>query len=803
VRAWTTWPFRRSGLALLVLLVAALPLARGGVDLPARIAALAVSAVALLLVSRRDPVPLALPAAALWGVSGFVAFQLVPLPPWLLGALSPAAASHAEAFLGPLGLYPAWRPLSLDPGATSGALAEALACACVATATAAATVPEGKGRQETILAAVALGGPAAAAGTLFAALAGLTPAVEPRFVFVNPNHLAALLDLTAFVSLGFAVRERGSRRWTWLVAFVGSATVLLLTLSRGGIAAFLLGGAAFAALLARRARLRPGGRRALGWLLVPAAGAVALAAGAFLAEGPLLRALRTVPGVPDEAKLAMWPVAARLAARFPVSGIGRGAFATVYPNVKLDPSPVTSTHVENEWLQAVIDLGFPAGLLALGALAVAWLAAAKRRDLSRPEIGAAAGLFALGAQVTFDFSLDLLGIAIPAFVLLAAISRPTRAALRPRVAGGAALLALGVGGAGLAVEARTDPDRAAAAIAASSPDHAPALARLAVSWHPADYLPHAAAGAALASARRCAEALPWLSRAMLLDATAAEPHRYTADCLARAREKELALREYRLALAFGDAGALGAAAARYPALQDLLRVAPETPEGLRAAGTWLAPVDASEAERAFGRAWDEYGDREALEPLARTALAAADPVRAEQAARALVASAPSRPAGHLLLHRALVALGREDEAWAALEEGAARAPGALEVLEPLAMRAASRRRFAEARRILAGVVPRNAAEAATRRLLEARVLRAQGRLLEAAAELEGAAAALPRSPAPLEDLADLLVALGRHDDAVAALRRAAAISPARSGEYQARIARIEAARAAATAETSR
>ncbi|HSN92607.1 MAG TPA: O-antigen ligase family protein, partial [Anaeromyxobacteraceae bacterium] len=663
--AWTPWPLRRSAFVLLALLVAGLPLARGGVDLPARLAALAIASGALLLAGRREPVALGLPAAALWGVSAFVVLQLVPLPPWLLRALSPAAARHAETFLGPLGLFPAWRPLSLDPGATCGALAKALACACAATA--ATPLAEPRERRELLLAAAALGGTAAAGVTLFAALAGLAPAIEPRFVFVNPNHLAALLVLTAPISLGFAVRGRGPRRFTWLLAFVASAVVLLLTLSRGGIAAFLLGGGAFAALLLRRARIRPGRHRAFAWLLAPAAGAVALAAGAFLAADPLLRALRTVPGVPDEAKLAMWPVAARLAARFPLAGIGRGAFATVFPNVKLDPSPVTFTHVENEWLQAAIDLGLPAALLALAALAAAWLGAVSRRDLSRPEIGAAAGLLALAGQATFDFSLDLLGIAVPAFVLLAAISLRTIATIAPRAAAGAAALALGLGGAGLFAQARTDPDRAAAAIARSAPEDAPALARRAAAWHPADYLPHAAAGAALGSAGRCAEAIPWLSRAMLLAATAAEPHRYAADCLARAGQREMALREYRLALAFGDASALDAAAARYPRLEDLLRVAGETPEGLRAAGGRLARVDLAGAARAYARAWDEYGDREALEPLARTALSAGDAVLAERAARSLAAAEPSLPGSHRLLHRALLALGREDEAWSALE----------------------------------------------------------------------------------------------------------------------------------------
>jgi predicted Zn-dependent protease len=279
---------------------------------------------------------------------------------------------------------------------------------------------------------------------------------------------------------------------------------------------------------------------------------------------------------------------------------------------------------------------------------------------------------------------------------------------------------------------------------------------------------------------------------MLLSPTAAVPHRYVADCLAQAGQRDLALREYRLAHAFGDAGALAAAADRYPTLEDLLGVVPETPEGLRGAGErLLAHGRPSEAVEAYRRAWETYGDRAALEPLARAALGAGDAPGAAEAARTLSELEPHRPAGHLILFRALSSQGHPAEAWAALEAGAALAPGSLELLEPLADRAASEGRYAEARRLLASVVPRNAADAASRLVVEARVLRRQGRLGEAARLLEAAAATGPRSAARQEEYADVLVAMGRYDDAIASLRRAAALPGSEAAVYAEKIRVVE------------
>ena len=50
------------------------------------------------------------------------------------------------------------------------------------------------------------------------------------------------------------------------------------------------------------------------------------------------------------------------------TGIGRGAFASVYPVYKTLEARVTFTHAENEVFQTLIECGWPVGLVVLGAL---------------------------------------------------------------------------------------------------------------------------------------------------------------------------------------------------------------------------------------------------------------------------------------------------------------------------------------------------------------------------------------------------------------------------------------------------
>ena len=96
------------------------------------------------------------------------------------------------------------------------------------------------------------------------------------------------------------------------------------------------------------------------------------------------------------------------------------------------------------------------------------------------------------------------------------------------------------------------------------------------------------------------------------------------------------------------------------------------------------------------------------------------------------------------------------------------------------------------------MVARTPAELATRQVLVAAALSAQGRLGEAIDRARSAAAALPDSPGPLMTVAAYCQQAGRLDDAIAAVERAASLPGQRREDYQPRLDELGQARAAQT-----
>jgi Flp pilus assembly protein TadD len=780
-----------AGGLLLALLAVALPLARGGVDLWVEVAGAALALVAFALATADEP-RLPWPMLLLLGVLGVSVLQLVPVPA-ALHAISPGARRIFDVSLAPLGLYPAARPFSLDPAASARELAKAIAC--TAAFGAAWTHADGRRRRERLLLGLAGSGMAVATVVLGAALLGMGPLLVPHFPFFNPNHLAGFLNLTAFVALGLALRSHGQARALWLMGFAAAGAVSFLSLSRGGIAAFLLGAAIYVALHVRARRSELSGPSPLGHGLLAGGLAAALGIAAYLALQPILGELRTLRSAPEDAKLQLFRPALEVIRDFPLTGVGRGAFGAVFTAYQSESASVTFMHVENEVIQALADLGIPAGVLLVGTFVLVWLAAARRRDLPSVEMGLLAGTGALAAQNAVDFSLGLLGAALPFAIAMGLLARGQRPVVlrRPVLLGGLGLALAAVAGAALVARAHggeADPARVARAGDAVATAEA---ARGAARWHPADWVPHATAGARLAGEGRCAEALPWLLRAMSLDPSAPQPHLSTARCLA-GRNDPAAKREYRLAITFGSP-ALAEAAARYASIEDLLDVAPETPDGLLALGDVLAAGRPRDAEVAYRRVLEDFADDRALLPLARSRAALGDPEGALELARRHSATRPADPAGWSIAASALLQLGREDEARGEIERGLAAIPGSPALVTFLAERAMAARRFSEAHRLADEIAPRTPGEIAGKHLLVARALAGQGRLSEALDRARSAAAAVPDSPGLLAVVADYATQAGRFDDAVAALRQAAALPGVPPGTYDQRIAGLEAAKA--------
>jgi O-antigen ligase/Flp pilus assembly protein TadD len=777
---------------VVALLVLALPQLRGAVDLWVEVIAATLALFALFLATTRSG-ELPRPALPLLVVLVVIAAQLLPLPV-VAHRLSPGAQALFQTSLAPIGLYPAARPLSIDPAATARELAKALALLSVFCS--AWSFSSGRRRRERLLVSLAASGVAVAVVVLGAALVGLNTLLAPTYPFVNPNHLAGFLNLSAFVALGLALRSHGQARAVWLLGFVTAGAVTLLSLSRGGIGAFLLGAAVFVALWVRARRVEQDGASTARHVLLAGGLAAAFGIAAYLAVDPVLTRMATLREAPSDIKVQLVRPALQVVRDFPLVGVGRGAFSVAFTAYQSESSSVTFTHVENEWIQAVADLGIPAGLLLLATFLWLWIAAAARADLSSAEIGLLGGTAALAAQNTFDFSLEVLGVAIPFAAAMGLVARGQRAFAPPRWALRAGVaVALAVAASAFAVAHEHGADRDLRRVTtAGSPDATAAAARAALRWHPADWLLHADPGVRLGAARRCGEAVPWLLRAMILDPTAPEPHLATARCLA-GRNDAAAKREYRLAIAYGT-NAYAEALQRYPAVRDLLEIAPGTPDGLLNLGDALAGERPADAEQVYLRLLDEFSDERALMPLAFTRFAQADPEGALAYARRHAASVPTDPAAWNVAARSLQKLGREDEARTEIERGLAAVPGSPQLVGFLVERAMAARRWSEALRLANDIAPRTPAEIAGKHLLIAQALHGQGRLGEAVERARSAAAAFPDVSWTTVALANFAAYAGRWDEAVAALRHAAALPGAPAGAYDQRIAELEAAKAA-------
>lgn len=768
-------PISNVGAALLGVLAILLPAWRGGVGPGALLLASVVAPLALLLVAWRNE-GLPWPALALALVAVLTGLQLAPVAPALHG-LSPAARSLFDTVLTPLGLYPAARPLSLDPPATARDLA--LACAGLAAFCAAWSVGAGRRARSLVLLGMGAAGLLVPVLLLGRALLRHSPVLQPVAPFVNPNHLAGFSNLSAFLLLGLAMREHGAARLAGLTGFGFAALPVFLSLSRGGLAAFLVGTVLFAMLLRRR-RPASTGERARASLAPPIAAtlAVLLALAGWLSAGAFQAKVENRGAISAEEKVALWPLGVAMVRDYPLVGVGRGAFEVAFPAYKTEPTQVTFTHLENEWLQAVIDLGLPGGLLLLGALALVWLAAARRTPLSISDAGLLAGTAALALQNLVDFSLRIPGVAIPFMVALGLAARGgLRLAARPWVVGALAVLLLvaGAGGAALAW-GRSAADDAAALAAAPTPEAVMDLAREAADRHPADFLPHATAGVRLVQAGRCAEAMPWLNRAMLLNPTSADAHLHVARCLAAARQREVARREYRLAATYGSSAALPEALRRFPALEDLLKVAPATPDGLIQLGNLLGLERPTDAAEVYRQVMEEYQDQRPAAQRAAQLLRAEQPEEALRIARERAQAAPREVLAWRVCGQALFALNRPEEAEVELRRGLAANTGAPALLSVLGEQALAARRFSEARRLAEEMVVRTPRDAYQRHMLAARALSGQDKPRDALDQARAALAALPDTWPAMSLVARFAEQVGRYEEAVEVLEQARRLS---------------------------
>lgn len=223
---------------------------------------------------------------------------------------------------------------------------------------------------------------------------------------VHPNIMASLMVLCLPIPLAFLlVPVPKIARWTgWhlvrtLILAGGCglmAVVLLLTKSRGGYIAGVVGGIA--------ALWFAGRRRLAGGLLV---GGLVAGLGLLIALGSSNALPDFVGKTTDPSTLAfrfsVWRVALWMVADFPFTGVGMGAFNAVAPLLyPFNETKNPGTH--NVYLQTGVDLGIPGMIAYFSVQGLSmWMALRTLRLFTQVEvstlraltIGTGAGLFAL------------------------------------------------------------------------------------------------------------------------------------------------------------------------------------------------------------------------------------------------------------------------------------------------------------------------------------------------------------------------------------------------------------------------
>jgi O-antigen ligase len=402
--------------AVLVLLAAA-PLALGSVHPPAYIPLVVLSvALGALAVARGQGA--AVPGTRLiLAFHALVVLQLLPLPPPVLGVLSPGSLRfRSEVSL----VHDAsWHPISVNPVDTARGLAFVAAASFLYAAVylefgealwrrRLARVVVLTGCFMTLLALVQ--GP-----TFGSRIYGLYRPDADWAVFgpyVNRNHFAGYVAMAIPLALGFTVEaardfhaalaRRRRARWLALGDAEGNAAIrrgaeavvlvvgLAASRSRGGLLAFLVSLAALPRALGRS-------RRSLFAIAL-----VLLGAAAFVDLGPLRRAFesRGIQG----SRVALWEDVLPMVRSYPVFGCGLNAFGSAYPRQQTVLKSEWVGQAHNEYLQALVDTGALGAGLVLALLFLVLRSAWDVAPQSPLDAGILGSLLALAAHNLVDFN---------------------------------------------------------------------------------------------------------------------------------------------------------------------------------------------------------------------------------------------------------------------------------------------------------------------------------------------------------------------------------------------------------------
>jgi hypothetical protein len=378
---------------------------------------------------------------------------------------------------------------------------------------------------------------------------------------LNANHLGCLMAFGTVLAIGlmFYERQASELRVLWTVVAIGCALVTFASESRGATLALGLGAIiTVAVLIGRRLagsgdserQRRHGLMRDLPIAIVTAIGlALALYATAGKVADQLENTTLSELSHPLS-KFEAWKSSIDLVSESPWFGVGRGAVESTLTRVHEASAFATFSHLENEYVSAIVEWGVP-GALLLG-LALGWcMVTAIRRWREGPlAAGALGALAAVMFQSSVDFGIEMLGIAVPVTAIAATVLvvpfRHRGEITRVRIVRAVAVAAMAAAAIVLLLPATSTLQEDHDAIQDDSKVTLEDL-RADVERHPLDYFGFARAADLLATAGN-AKSVAFLNHALLLHPTHPGLHRLAARLLVANHRDAQAAIEYAMAM---------------------------------------------------------------------------------------------------------------------------------------------------------------------------------------------------------------------------------------------------------------
>lgn len=370
--------------------------------------------------------------------AAWIVFQLIPLPASLWQSLP----GHQRFVMADtLIAATPWRPISMAPDVTFGALIDLLVPLILLIALGMSGTRGRRVAPEIVLAIAMLG----VVFALIQSLTGIGPMYRVSYptisgIFANRNHQALMLAIgIPFAALW--IRQGGLLRIpTSVRAIVGGLCVLLFLgtiLITGSRAGLVLGGLGVVAVpfILPTGWLRD--RRVRRASIALAAVAVLLVTGiVYLGRAQSVDRLMMMQGMGGEGRIEFLPISWAILKDFFPFGTGISVFDPIYrvyePDWALHTGYFNRAH--NDWLDLVLGGGAVAGILVLalcGVLARAAIQGLSQRDQRNSTVAAATALLQIAIASGVDYPLRtplLSGVFTLVCVLLivpAAPSRPT------------------------------------------------------------------------------------------------------------------------------------------------------------------------------------------------------------------------------------------------------------------------------------------------------------------------------------------------------------------------------------------